>query len=110
MALGTYITVDNQGNPWVVNVEGRVFQKINGTWIQRGTTGNPLATRVSAGPDGQIWIIGSSPWTPYTFESIYKWTGSTWDWCDNGLGVEIERGNGFTLVVNSSGQIWKGTP
>lgn len=95
------LTVDNNGNAWVVNLQGTVFQFTNGTWTQRGTT---VAYGIGAGPDGQVWITG-----PVGIGKIYKWTGSTWDLCDNGLGVEIDRGNGFTLVTNSSNQIWMGT-
>jgi hypothetical protein len=98
------ITVDNQGNPWVVNLKGQVFQ-LNGIWVQRGNTGSPYAYDIGAGPDGQVWITG-----PVGVGTIYKWIGSNWERCDTGLGVEIDRGTSFTLVTNSSNQIWKGTP
>jgi hypothetical protein len=104
-ARGYRITVDNQGNPWVVNLNGQVFELVSSTWTQRGTTGSPYAYGIGAGPDGQVWITG-----PVGVGTIYKWTGSAWDLCNNLQGVEIDRGNGFTLVTNSSNQIWKGTP
>ncbi len=99
-ASANRISVDNSGNAWLVNIPGQVFKYNSGAWNQIGTTN---AYGIGAGPDGQVWISDKNG-------SIYKWTGSAWDLCDNGLAVEIDHGNGFTLVTNSSNQIWMGTP
>lgn len=102
------VTADETGYAWVVDMQGRVFHleryphKFTAHWVQKGTT---PGYNIGAGQDGQVWMTG-----PAGTGRIYKWTGSAWDLCDNGLGVEIDRGNGFTLVVNTQGQIWKGTP
>ncbi len=96
------VTVDKNGAPWVINLQSDVFQLTGGNWVKRGTI---KAYGIGAGPDGQVWISG-----PIPSSRIYKWTGSTWDLCDNGLATEIDRGNGFTIAINSANQIWKGTP
>ncbi len=99
-AFGMRITVDNGGNPWIINGQNDIYQLTGGSWIKRGSI---KAYGIGAGPDGQVWITEGS-------SKIYKWTGSTWDLCDNGLATEIDRGNGFTIAINSAGNIWKGTP
>jgi hypothetical protein len=99
-ARGYTITVDNAGRPWVINTTPNIYQFYNNAWVMRGTMG---ATFIGAGPDGQVWITVGS-------QKIYKWTGSAWDLCDPGLGIQIDRGNGFTVVANSQEQIWIGKP
>ena len=57
---GVRITVDNTGNPWMVDAAGDVFQRIGGVSGYWTSIGFGIANDIGAGPDGSIWITSST--------------------------------------------------
>lgn len=104
----TRITVDSYGRPWVATKSGLVYLLTGGAWQQKGS--GVAAIAIGAGPDGQVWINEATVAPEIYGGKIWKWTASGWDLCDNGVSIEIDRGNGYVIAINKASDIWMGVP
>lgn len=52
------IAVDRDGNPWVVNAAGNLYQRAGGAWRQRAPGGS--AKDLGVGSDGSVWITDAN--------------------------------------------------
>lgn len=96
--LATRISVDTNGNPWVVNENGAVFRRENNEWIHiPGVSAKDIGAGI-----GAIWVTDKE-------DGIYKWIPSTNGWKQiDGLAQHITAGkNGLPLVVNTTNEIYK---
>lgn len=95
------VTVDPRGEPWVVNNDGRIYQRRGGQW--RELPGR--ARDIGAGADGSVWVVGTD--NAAGGHSIYRWNGSEWVQID-GAATRIAVGpDGNPWVVNSEGRIYR---
>jgi hypothetical protein len=62
------VSVDPQGNPWVVNASASIYTWSNNRWVQR----SGAAKDVAACGNGDVYIVGSD-------SNAYKWNGASWD-------------------------------
>lgn len=98
------IDVDPEGNPWVVNKQGRIWKYHVSTKKWESIVGT--ATDIGIGAYGHIWKIGTDPKGNYGF-GVHKWTGSGWQQISGG-GKRIDVDNGGNpWVVNNQGSIYK---
>jgi subtilase family serine protease len=101
----TGIAVGPNGNPWVVNNVGQIFQWNGSGWIRMPGA----AVAVSIGANGSVWVLGSG--VVAGGHPIYRWTGSTWV-LEPGAASAIAVGpGGNPWVTNTSGNIfqWNGS-
>jgi hypothetical protein len=106
---GVRIAVDSDGQPWVVNSIGQIYQYRAGSWVLQPGLGKNLALGkdIGAGPNGSVWVIGTSQLNDTGNCGIFKWNGSSWDTVD-GAAVQITVGSdGLPWMVNSSCQIYR---
>jgi hypothetical protein len=97
------VTVDNLGNPWILNSAGAI-QRWNGTAWE---TLPGSATDIGAGPDGSVYILETA--TVTGGQAISVWNGSAWRRIAGG-GKFIDVGpGGNPWMVNASGAIFTGT-
>lgn len=92
---GVRIAVDSNGDPWVVNSLGEIYQRVggaNGQWQQRPGG----ATDIGAG-GGEVWITGRTTIPGTNDYYAYRWNGSSWD---------IYQAGGVRIAVDSSGAPW----
>ena len=82
------VTVDHQGQPWVVNVDYAILQYVNGFHFRAG-----FGYDIGAGISGAIYIAG-------TDRNLYQWNGGGWNQRSD-LG-----GNAANVAVDNSGQLW----
>ena len=57
------LSVDPQGNPWIVNDVGIIYRR-SGSWKQLSGNWQPLsgtARDIGVGADGSVWIVGTAP-------------------------------------------------
>ena len=90
------ISVDPQGNAWVVNSSNTIFRYNGSSWVH--VPGS--ATDVGVGADGGAWVIG-------TDNGIYRFENNTWAKKTGGA-KEIAGGPaGAVWVVNHGNQIYQ---
>ena len=96
---GDEITVDDDGNPWIINEKNDIFKYQGGNWQEMPGA----AIDIAAGPDGSVWIVGTN-------ESIYKWSEDGFDWRQvSGTARRITvQDDGTPWIVNDSNDIYKG--
>ncbi len=98
------ISVDSQGDPWIVNDSSQIFHWQNGSFVQMPG----LALQVAAGANGDVWAISNSDSLDVTQtptgggndaidQAVMKWTGSGWQQVD---------AQGVQIAVDSSGNPW----
>ncbi|MCX6180859.1 MAG: matrixin family metalloprotease [Bacteroidetes bacterium] len=97
----TRISVDNQGNPWVVNSYGNVFRLTNGTFIN---VGGP-ATDIGCGADGSTFITTKTSVNGnYT---IKKFTENGWiDFNGGAIKLDVSDAGG-PYAVTTSGSLYR---
>ena len=103
--VGTKISVDDQGNPWVVNSAGDLWALNGGTWILKNPAGDPRAKSVGCG-FGKVWIVGTD-YDGTVGNSIYLLDGTSYRKA-NGRAMEIDVSSetGALYVTNSKAQIY----
>ncbi len=65
------IAVDNTGNPWVINSEGTIFQRINNAWTALPGPNGASPLDIAISNSGEVWIVTDSG-------TVSRWTGSGW--------------------------------
>ena len=85
------IAVDRSGNPWIIKSDGSIYQRSRNNWNKMPG----LATEISTGADGSIWITGTD--RQNNGYGVYRWDGRDWARMD-GAAVKI--------AADSSGNIW----
>lgn len=90
------ISVDPQGNAWVVNNANTIFRFDGSQWVQLPGT----AKDVGIGADGAAWAIG-------TDGGIHRWEGSNWARKSGGAAQIAAGPNGVVWVVNDGGEIYQ---
>jgi subtilase family serine protease len=101
----TGIAVGPNGNPWVVNNVGQIFQWIGSGWLHMPGA----AVAISIGANGSVWVLGSA--VVAGGHPIYRWTGSSWVQ-EPGAATAIAVGpSGNPWVTNTGGAIfqWNGS-
>jgi hypothetical protein len=100
---GVRLAVGNDGQPWVVNSWGAIYQRSSSGW--NGYPGG--ATDLGIGSDGSAWVIGTTP--AAGGGGIYRWIPSLNDWWQvDGGGSQIAvDSTGMPWVVNSSGAVYR---
>lgn len=102
---GTEITVDNAGNPWIVNWLDEIWQYRSGSgWrYLAGST----ARDIDAGADGTVYMLQGGSGSDGI---IYRYNPGSDDWDYNGgYGVRITVApTGSPAIVNSSRSVWGG--
>ena len=92
------ISVDPNGNPWVVNAEGKVYRSFDGRSFSQ-VPGS--ATDIGIGADGSVWIVQKSN------NELAKWNGSEFVASRGTRGTSVAVGpQGQNWHTNSSNQIW----
>jgi hypothetical protein len=97
------ITVDQNGNPWVINSAGSIFRRQNNQWVSLPG----LARDIAASPNGEVFVIGAGM---ANGSNIYQWNDGIRNWKTiGGVGRNIAVGsNPFRpFVTNDLGQIWQ---
>lgn len=106
--LANQVTVAPNGQPWVINNEGKIFERVVSRWYERPGNSNQRASDIGIGADGSVFIVGIE--SGKLGSKIYKWTGSTWQlW--SGRAVRIDVGpNGYPWIVDRYNRIleWTG--
>lgn len=105
---GVRIAVDYEGQPWVVNSIGQIYQYAGG-WVLQPGLGNNLGPGkdIGAGPNGSVWVLGANANATGDY-GVFKWNGASWDSVSGCTGVQITVGSdGQPWVVNSSCQIYR---
>ncbi len=100
---GVEITVDHQGEPWIVNGIGHVWERVGTTWTYRGgITGRDI----DVGADGSVYLLqgpGGSNGTIYRHNGGSSWTNI------GGYGVRVAVSpTGTPAVINSLKEVWSG--
>ncbi|MDP9199388.1 MAG: hypothetical protein M3O07_09275 [Pseudomonadota bacterium] len=90
------VSVDPQGNGWVVNNTNNIFRFDGSKWVQ--LTG--AATDVGIGADGAAWVIG-------TDNGIYRWENNNWAKKPGGAAQIAAGPHGAVWVVNQGNQIYQ---
>lgn len=105
------IDVGTDGQPWIVDEYGNIFQRTSDAWIQVSGPGQ-AASDIGIGADGSVWIIANG---------IYKWTGAGWSsplsipgspLSVSGKAIHIDVGpDGDPWVVSDNGAVleWNGS-
>jgi hypothetical protein len=93
---GKRIAVDPQGNPWIVDFNGKLWHLV-GNSFQELSTG--LARDIAVAPNGIVWVIGTNSRNG-SFQ-VWSWNGSTWT-ANAGSGEEIDVAANGDPVVNGS--------
>jgi peptidoglycan hydrolase-like protein with peptidoglycan-binding domain len=87
--------------PWVVQTDGKVLRRINGTW--QDTQGK--AKDVAASATGDVWAVGLLD------SRVYKWSGSAWTKESDAINGEAHRiavtSVGIPWVVQADGDIYE---
>lgn len=95
------ISVDSNGQPWVVNQQGDIFYR-DSSWHKLPGSARDIGV---GGRDNSVWVIGSER-TSGGYQ-IFHWNGAGWDKVDGG-GVRIAVDNhGKPWVVNDRGEIFR---
>ena len=90
------ITVDPQGNAWVVNNSNTIFRFDGNNWV----TLPGSAIDISVGSDFATWATG-------TDQGIYRWENNAWV-RKLGAATQIAAGpNGVVLHANQAGEIYQ---
>lgn len=101
---GKRITVDKDGNPWLVNGLNEIWRFSAGAW--RKLPG--AAIDIDAGANGDVYMLGTDNPAPGQ-GSVYKWNGSSWTKI-GGYGQRITVDpSGNVWLVNGSNAIWRRT-
>lgn len=131
-ASGVHITVDSNGQPWVVRVDGSIWQLPSGTttWLQL-TPNTSCATDIGAGVFGGVYVTGcaTNNGTDYDIWTLDSNTATTniqgspvWEdkgdskyvfqWRPlNGIGRRIAVGpDGRPYVAQSTGALFRRDP
>lgn len=101
---GKRIDVDPQGNPWVVNNQGRIWRySVNaGKWQSIPGTANDIGI----GANGAVWIIGTDSQGGYGY-GVHRWTGSGWKKISGGAKrIDVDH-TGSPWVVNNQGSVYR---
>jgi hypothetical protein len=100
---GVRIAVDQSGNPWIVNANGEIFQRVDDKWNRLPG----FAKDIGVGADGSAWIIGTNRVGTAGNFGIHRWTGNNWVGIEGG-GVQISVDHsGLPWIVNSTGNIFR---
>ncbi len=97
------ISVDINGNPWVVNSNGNIFKLQNNNWILLPG----LASDIANGKDGSVWIVGVNK--AVNGNDILNWNNHKSDWVKvsaSGSRISIDK-DGIPWIVGSDGTIYK---
>ncbi|MGA1278483.1 MAG: LamG-like jellyroll fold domain-containing protein, partial [Candidatus Kapaibacteriota bacterium] len=97
------ISVDLNGNPWVVNSFGNIFHFKENNWVLMPG----LASDIGNGNDGSIWIIGINPMD--NGNDILKWNNQLKDWekvSGSGIRIAVDK-NSVPWIVGANGAIYK---
>ena len=109
---GEVITVDRDGNPWVINSDSQIFQRSDdssnsgdlgtsfGSWQQK----DGMATDIAIGANNDVWIIGTDRQTDGY--SIFKWENNNWTKVEGAAEVIAVDRNGIPWVINSNKNIF----
>jgi M6 family metalloprotease-like protein len=101
---GKRITVDKDGNPWLVNGLNEIWRFSAGSW--RKLPGS--AIDIDAGGNGDVFMLGTDNPAPGQ-GTVHKWNGSNWTRI-GGYGERITvDGSGNVWLVNGSDSIWRRT-
>jgi M6 family metalloprotease-like protein len=101
---GKRITVDKNGNPWLVNDLNEIWRFSAGSW--RKLPG--AAIDIDAGGNGDVFMLGTDNPAPGQ-GTVHKWNGSSWTRI-GGYGERITvDASGNVWLVNGSDAIWRRT-
>lgn len=101
---GKRITVDKDGNPWLVNASNEIWRFSAGSW--RKLPGS--AIDIDAGANGDVYMLGTDAPAPGQ-GTVHKWSGTAWTKI-GGYGQRITVDpSGNVWLVNGSGAIWRRT-
>ena len=95
------IDVDPQGNPWIVNDNGKIYRRVDNRWEQLFGA----AKDIGIGANGSVWIVGTNP--VFGGYGIYQWDGRNWEgFSDDGaLQISVDK-DGIPWIVNSLNHIY----
>jgi hypothetical protein len=98
---GVALSVAPDGEPWVIDADGRISRRVAGAWeVFPG-----FANDISVGDDGTAWIVGTNS-RPGGFD-VCRWNGSAWD-CVDGAATRIAvAGDGLPWIINDRGNIFR---
>lgn len=94
------IDVAPDGNAWVVNAAGQVWQYDGRHFVHRP---GPAARDITVGQDGVVWIAAEG--TDRAGGPVYRWNGRGWVAID-GLLSALSASRGRLWGVNRLGNIW----
>jgi hypothetical protein len=89
------ISVDPEGNAWVVNNANQILRYHGNEWILLPGA----ALDIGVGADGAVWVIG-------TDNGIYRWENNNWARKTGGAAQIAAGPSGVVWVVNQGGQIF----
>lgn len=104
-SAGVRISVDERGQPWVVNDSGEIWRRNSRTsWsLLPGT-----ATDIGIGARGGAWVLGTN--LKADGYGLWQWNGTTWvedSVSATSAGMQIAVGSaGAVWVVHRFGEIW----
>jgi Tectonin domain len=68
------IAVEPNGNPWIIDRDGKIFKRIANSWQQV----SGCAKDIGVGRNNSVWILGCTSVSNRGFP-IYSWNGSKWN-------------------------------
>ena len=95
------ISLDSQGNPWIINASGKIYRLVDEAWERISGT----ARDIGIGADDSVWIVGTDE-DKNDNCGIYYRKEDAWIEIDGKARKISVEANGAPWVVNAKGQIY----